>query len=271
MFESKRTVALFSSIAFLFLILASHTEQALNKVYHNYEDITTLLSQYSTNFPLKTHLYSIGKTVENRELWVLALSDTKPDVHIPLRPEAKYIANMHGNEVPSKEILLQLIDYMLNNQSTDSNIDFIMKNTRVHILVSLNPDGFERANIGDCDGLTGRNNARNYDINRNFPDYFETNYDPIQPETNAVIQWLDKNEFVISANFHGGSLVVNYPFDNYANSFQRPKENPSKDDDVFRFIAKKYSFNHPTMRTNPCTYESFTDGITNGGRDLFLC
>ena len=48
---------------------------------------------------------------------------------------------MHGNEVPGKEILLHLVDYMLNNQKNDPNVDFIMKNTRVHILPTLNPDG----------------------------------------------------------------------------------------------------------------------------------
>jgi hypothetical protein len=31
-------------------------------------------------------------------------------------------------------VLLHLIDYMLNNQTTDSSIDFLMKNTRIHIL-----------------------------------------------------------------------------------------------------------------------------------------
>jgi hypothetical protein len=41
---------------------------------------------------------------------------------------------MHGNEVPSKEVLLHLIDYMLNNQKSDANVDFVMKNTRLHIL-----------------------------------------------------------------------------------------------------------------------------------------
>ena len=48
---------------------------------------------------------------------------------------------MHGNEVPGKEILLHLVDYMLNNQNNDHNVDFIMKNTRIHILPTMNPDG----------------------------------------------------------------------------------------------------------------------------------
>ena len=34
-----------------------------------------------------------------RPLWVLAIAATQPDVHVALRPEVKYVANIHGNEV----------------------------------------------------------------------------------------------------------------------------------------------------------------------------
>ena len=43
-----------------------------------------------------------------RELWVLAVSST-PDSHVAGKPEVKYVANIHGNEPVSKEILLHFI------------------------------------------------------------------------------------------------------------------------------------------------------------------
>ena len=61
-----------------------------------------------------------------------------------------------------------------------------------------------------------RTNANHYDLNRNFPDYFEEITAPQQPETTAVIDWIHRNQFVISANLHGGELVSNYPYDTYA-------------------------------------------------------
>ena len=38
--------------------------------------------------------------VSGRELWVMALG-TSPSQHQTLRPEVKYVGNIHGNEVSS--------------------------------------------------------------------------------------------------------------------------------------------------------------------------
>ncbi len=179
-----------------FSLQKNNTE--LQFTYHNHDSLTSILKQFASDYPTKTYLYSIGKSVQNRELWVLALADTNPDKHLTLRPEVKYIGNMHGNEATSREILLHFIEMMLKNQSIDRNIDFVMKNTRTHVLVSMNPDGFENAIEGDCSGYHGRFNANNYDLNRNFPDLSQCNNYEIQPETQAVIDWLDKNEFILS-------------------------------------------------------------------------
>ena len=62
-----------------------------------------------------------------------------------------------------------------------------------------------------------RVNGGSYDLNRNFPDYWSENKVAIQPETQAIMKWVQEQQFVLSANFHGGALVANYPFDNYPN------------------------------------------------------
>ena len=63
--------------------------------------------------------------------------------------------------------------------------------------------------------VADRNNAKGYDLNRNFPDYFVNNSRrAVQPETRAIMDWLQRRQFVLSASLHGGALVANYPYDN---------------------------------------------------------
>jgi carboxypeptidase M len=96
---------------------------------------------------------------------------------------------------------------MLNNQTTDPDLDMVMKNTRVHILLSMNPDGFVQTILADCASDNGRYNGNNFDLNKNFPDAFECQTDSIQPESQAIIKWMNNNEFLLSANFLGGTRI----------------------------------------------------------------
>ena len=74
-----------------------------------------------------------GRSVQNRKLWVLEISDN-PGQHDPGEPEMKYIGNVHGNEVIGREILLQLVKHLCTNYDEDPDI----KGTKIlqNILVS---------------------------------------------------------------------------------------------------------------------------------------
>lgn len=111
---------------------------------HHYTDLMHKLEGFAKRFPNLTRLYTVGKSVDNRDLWVLEISDN-PGKHEPGEPEFRYTANIHGNESVGRELLLLLIQSLLENYQRNSTIKHLIDNTRLHIMPSANPDGYEKA------------------------------------------------------------------------------------------------------------------------------
>lgn len=76
--------------------------------YHKYEKMVKFLRATSAKYPQLTALYSIGKSAQKRDLWVMVVS-ASPYEHMLGKPDVKYVANMHGNEAVSRELMLHLI------------------------------------------------------------------------------------------------------------------------------------------------------------------
>ncbi|XP_007423460.1 carboxypeptidase M [Python bivittatus] len=248
------------------LLLLLPLVSGLDFRYHHTKELEAFLKDVHKKHPDITHLYSIGKSVQGRDLWVLALGRS-PTQHKTGIPEFKYVGNMHGNVAVGRELLLHLIDFLVTSDQHDPVITKLINHTRIHIMPSMNPDGFEASILLHCFSMTGRYNANKKDLNRNFPDSFTTNNEIIQPETKAVMNWIDTGMFVLSANLHGGAVVASYPFDN-GNYVTINGKGISKtlDDDVFVHLASTYANNHRTMHKGIACDNGvyFKDGITNG-------
>nr|XP_046190060.1 carboxypeptidase M-like isoform X1 [Oncorhynchus gorbuscha] len=233
--------------------------------YHNTVEVERYLRDVNNTFDF-THLHSIGKSVEGRDLWVLILGKN-PAEHRMGIPEFKYVGNMHGNEVVGRVLLLQLIDHLTRGYLSDPLVTRLLNSTRVHILVSMNPDGFESSSR-DCMYSQGRFNKNGIDLNRNFPDAFSKKESGMtEMEVRAIMDWLKTESFVLSANLHGGAVVASYPYDNSnGGSELQSGSSVAPDNDVLIQLAKTYSYTHSQMHKGDHCYDSkdFMEGITNG-------
>lgn len=80
---------------------------------------------------------------------------------------------------------------------------------------------------------------------------------------------MERIPFVLSANLHGGELVVSYPYDMTRTPWEARELTPTPDDAVFRWLSTVYAGSNRAMQDpnrRPCHYEDFSvhGNIING-------
>lgn len=134
--------------------------------HHNQEDMIKYMNDIASRCPDITRIYDIGKSALGKRLVAMEITDN-PGVHELLEPEFKYIGNMHGNEVVGREMLLLFLDNLCSEYNYgNKTVQQLVNNTRIHVLPTMNPDGYEKSREHDCDSVTGRANSNNVDLNR---------------------------------------------------------------------------------------------------------
>ncbi|CAN7993032.1 unnamed protein product, partial [Ixodes hexagonus] len=262
MAAENRTVMLLASLLLAFVTLgaARNSPGSLSKFefkHHDNRELELELREIVMACPDIANMYELReRSVLGQPLWVIEMTDN-PGIHEELEPEVKYVANMHGNEVLGRELMLAFAWYLCDEyRNGNEDVSGLINSTRIHIMPSMNPDGWDTATQSPPgDWLLGRTNAMGVDLNRDFPDLekllpgdqstrrikadhlFTGELDHVvQPETRAVMEWILTIPFVLSANFHGGALVANYPFDNTLDGTQK-RYTASPDDATFRYVC----------------------------------
>lgn len=121
--------------------------ELLLEEYHNYASLGPLLKGLQNTYPKISKLFSIGKSVQNRDLLVFQITKDIDSV-TPGKPMFKYVANMHGDETVGREMLISLIYHLLSNYGKDERITELVNTTNIFIMPSANPDGFEHVKEG---------------------------------------------------------------------------------------------------------------------------
>ena len=224
------------------------------QVYPTYEQYDSLMVAFQENHPQRCRLDTIGYSQEGRALLVVKISD-----HVEMdeaEPEFFYTSSMHGDELGGYVLMLRLIDYLLNQYGIDPQATRLVDSVEIWINPLANPDGAYHDGNHTIAGAT-RFNANGVDLNRNFPDPVAGPHpdgQDHQPETTAMMEFMQGRHFSMSANFHGGEEVVNYPWDTW--------QKRHADDAWFQFISHEYA---DTAQAYSVNYmNGFNDGITNG-------
>lgn len=213
--------------------------------YHTYETMTAELQNLVNRYPNIAKINDIGKSTLGRSLWFVKItSDVQNETD---KPEVRLSSTMHGDEIVGQELLIYLIQYLLENYSSNEKIKSLVDNTEIWIMPNMNPDGT---------AAKRRYNAQHIDLNRDFPDMTQ-NEDPNSmtgraTETKHIMNFIRSRHFSLGMNFHTGALVVNTPWD--------AKSTTPPDYDFINNIALAYAEKNLPMYNS----SEFQNGVVNG-------
>lgn len=236
--------------------------------YPTYADYATQMQNFETEHSDIVDFFSIGSTGQgDKEILFVKISDNVSTDEA--EPKLLYTSSMHGDEIAGFPMMLNLIDYIItaykdNTHPDHARIFNLVNGSEIWINPNANPDGTYHLSANNTSVANARRgNGNNVDLNRNYPDNLggaHTDGEAYQAETLLFMQLAEDNHFVVSANFHGGIELVNYPWDN---TYDR-----HPDDSWYILTAGEYRDN--AQNDGPSGYmDAENNGITHGA-DWYL-
>ncbi len=143
--------------------------------YPTYSEVLAILDQMRAQYPdLISQRISIGPSLENREVWMVEISDN-PGMDEG-EPEAFFTALHHAREPQGIVTVLHTMWDLLSKYGTDAEATYLVQNRRLFFVPMLNPDGYVyNETIAPGGGGMWRKNRRSnsdgtfgVDLNRNY-------------------------------------------------------------------------------------------------------
>lgn len=201
--------------------------------YPTYVQYDSLMQKLANDYPDICKYHVLGTLPSGRKILALQMGDNV-NIH-EAEPRFLYTSSMHGDELTGYVLMLRLANYLLTNYGQNAFVDSLMNNIEIWINPLANPDGAYYAGNLSLSSAK-RYNANFVDLNRNYPDPddgLHPDGKAWQPETIIFKAFADSFGFNMSANFHGGAEVANYPWDTWSKL--------TADDSWWRHVCHQYA------------------------------
>ncbi len=220
--------------------------------FHDYQETIDAMDQLATKYPAIASRFTIGKSVEGRNLEGIRLSShPTPDS----LPTALLLGCHHAREHLSVEVPLMTAEYLASHYGNEARITAMLDTREVWILPMVNPDGAEHDISGkgykywrknrrvNGDGTMGVDLNRNYDAGFGGPgSSSDTSSDTFagpsafsEPETAAVRDFVRaRKSTTMLLTFHTFSELILWPY-----GHTKQKVANAKDREVYETMGKK--------------------------------
>ncbi len=204
--------------------------------FHDYTETLTELQLAEALYPALVKLVDIGDSWEktqglaDRDIWAVKISDNVQAEEN--EAEVLIIGNHHAREIITPEILLDCMNYLLQNYGSDPYVTHLVNQRQIWLIPTLNPDGLDYVHHVFLFWRKNRRNNQNgtigVDLNRNYA--FKWGYDNTgsspnsgsdtyrgtaafsEPETAALRDFVNTRRFRASFSYHSFGNLLIYPW-----------------------------------------------------------
>lgn len=142
--------------------------------YYTYTEMVNKIGQLAAAYPSLVDTFSIGRSIENRPIWCVKISDNVTTDET--EAEVMFNGLQHAREAISGTSLIFFAQYLAENYSSNSRVQQLVNNREIFIIPCVNPDGYVyNQSIAPSGGGGWRKNRRHLgggeygvDLNRNY-------------------------------------------------------------------------------------------------------
>lgn len=195
-------------------------------LYHTYAEIDAELHALANSHPTIAEVTSIGKSIQQRDLWAIKISDNVSQDEE--EPVVVLLGCHHAREWISVDVPFLIAKYLVENYASDTLVARLVNNAEIWIAPMVNPDGHQYSVTSDRLWRKNRRNNGNgtygVDMNRNYsyqwggPGSSGDTYSEIyrgpapfsEPETQALRDFMQRMSPKAMISYHSYSQLILY-------------------------------------------------------------